>query len=158
MVWIKSCPYWSWPDFHSRRIAWHCLAQTYPPRRIVLYPVLSLSTWWKLPRDGCSSCQSTMPWCWNMLENILGSGTTSTPCRHYLRRQGKIMATKACRMRQGKKTVKWIYVNPFIVNGMDLGVHYWSNTILLHYITEPIGLPNSCDGCGSKLSIYHTID
>ena len=45
-----------------------------------------------------------------------------------------------------------------MVNGTDLGSQYWCDALFLRYLIDPTNLPNHCDGCNAKFSIFHTLD
>ena len=53
--------------------------------------------------------------------------------------------------------MKYIYLTPSKVNGTELGVHGWRNSLLLHYGIDPPNLPDHCSGYVSELLIFHAL-
>ena len=49
-------------------------------------------------------------------------------------------------------------VQPSTVNRKELGAQEWHYALFLQYGLDPPDLPNHCDGCTAKLSIYHALD
>ena len=57
-----------------------------------------------------------------------------------------------CRLRRATKTGAWLTVQPFTVNGIELGAQEWRDAAFLRYGLEPPDLPKNCDGCNAKFS------
>ena len=49
-------------------------------------------------------------------------------------------------------------MQPYTVNGTELGSQEWRDAFLLRYVFEPPDLPSHCDGCQAKFSISHDLD
>ena len=49
-------------------------------------------------------------------------------------------------------------VQPFTVNGTDLGAQEWRDSAFLRYGLEPLDLPKYCNGYNSRFSICHALD
>ena len=56
------------------------------------------------------------------------------------------------------KTGAWLMVKALILNRMELGAKEWRDALFLQYGLEPPDLPNYCDVCNTKFSIYHALD
>ena len=52
----------------------------------------------------------------------------------------------------------WLTVQPFIVNGKELGAQEWRDALFLRYDLEPPDLPTYCSGCNAKFMICHALD
>ena len=64
----------------------------------------------------------------------------------------------AHQLRQATKTGAWLTVQPSTVNGTDMGVQEWWDSLFLRYVLDPPDLSNYCDGCNAKFTICHTLD
>ena len=49
-------------------------------------------------------------------------------------------------------------MQPSTVNGTELEAQDWHDALFLQYGLEPPELPKYCDGCNSKLIIFHALD
>ena len=49
-------------------------------------------------------------------------------------------------------------MQPSTVNETELGAQEWRDAIFLRYGIYPPDLPKYCDGCNTKLTIYHALD
>ena len=49
-------------------------------------------------------------------------------------------------------------VPPSTVDGTELGVQDWRDSLFLCYGTETPDLPYHCDGCGAAFTICHALD
>ena len=56
---------------------------------------------------------------------------------------------------QVTKTGAWLTVQPFTVNGAELGVQEWQDALFLKYGLDPSHLPKICDFCNATFSIFH---
>ena len=56
------------------------------------------------------------------------------------------------------KTGAWLTVQPFTVNGTDLGAQEWRDALFLRYVLDPPDLPEYCDGCNAKFTFCHALD
>ena len=54
--------------------------------------------------------------------------------------------------------VAWLSVLPSTVNGAELGVQEWRDSLFVGYGIEPPDLPSYCDGYGAAFSICHALD
>ena len=54
--------------------------------------------------------------------------------------------------------VAWLSVLPSTVNGAELGVQEWRDSLLLRYDIKPPEFPSHCDSCGAAFSICHFLD
>ena len=62
------------------------------------------------------------------------------------------------RLRQATKTGAWLTLQPFTVNGTELGKQEWHDALFMRYGLEPPDLPTYCDGRNAKFIICHTLD
>ena len=60
---------------------------------------------------------------------------------------GWIMRTGVC-----------LSVLPFTVNGSELWVQEFRDSLLLRYVIDPPKLTRHCDGCGAEFDIFHDLD
>ena len=44
------------------------------------------------------------------------------------------------------------------INGTELGVQEWIDSLFMCYGIKPPDLPSHCEGCGAAFSIYHALD
>ena len=58
----------------------------------------------------------------------------------------------------GTKTGVWLTMLPSTVNGTELGVHEWRDTIFLRYSIDTPDLTYHCGGCNSALYICHGLE
>ena len=65
---------------------------------------------------------------------------------------------RARRLRRATKIGDWLTVQPFTVNGTELGAQEWRDALFLWYVLEPPDLPTHCDGCHTKFLISHILD
>ena len=49
-------------------------------------------------------------------------------------------------------------MQPYTVNGTELGAHEWRDALFLRYGLDPPDLPTHCDGYHVKFMISHTLD
>ena len=49
-------------------------------------------------------------------------------------------------------------MQPYKVNGTELGAQEWHDYLFLRYGLDPPDLPYCCDGCNAKLTICHALD
>jgi hypothetical protein len=47
---------------------------------------------------------------------------------------------------------------PSTLNGTELSVQEFGDTLLLHHVQIPGDLPSHCDGCGVKFGVRHTLE
>ena len=64
----------------------------------------------------------------------------------------------ACQLRWATKTGEWLTVHPSTVNGTELGVQEWRDSLFQRYGLEPPELPHYCNVCNSTFSICHALD
>ena len=64
----------------------------------------------------------------------------------------------ARRLQRATKTGVWQTVQPSMVNGTELGVQEWLDSLFLRYGLDPPDLPHYCDSCNAKFSICHALD
>ena len=57
-----------------------------------------------------------------------------------------------------QQTGAWLPVIPSIVNGTELGVQEWRDSLFMRYGIKPPDLMSHCYGCGVDFSIYHALD
>ena len=64
----------------------------------------------------------------------------------------------ARQMRRATKTGAWLTVQPYRVNGTDLGAQEWRDSLFLRYGLDPPDLPTHCNGCQAKFLISHALE
>ena len=64
----------------------------------------------------------------------------------------------ARRMGRIQRTGAWLSVIPSTVNGTELGVQEWRESLFLCYIINPPDMPFHCDGCLVSFSICHSLE
>ena len=62
------------------------------------------------------------------------------------------------RLRRARKTGAWLTVQPYTVNGTELGAQEWRDAAFQRYGLDPPDLPKYCDGCNTRFSIYHALN
>ena len=60
-------------------------------------------------------------------------------------------------LQRARKTGACLTVHPSTVNGNELGVQEWRDSLFLSYGLEPPDLPRYCNGCNAKYTIFHTL-
>ena len=64
----------------------------------------------------------------------------------------------ARRLRRATKTGAWLKVQPYTVNGTDLGAQEWRDALFLWYGLDPPDFTKYCNDCNAKFTICHTLD
>ena len=61
-------------------------------------------------------------------------------------------------MRRITRMWEWLSVLLYTINGIELGVQEWRDSLFLRYGIDPLELLYHCNGCGAAFSIYHALD
>ena len=64
----------------------------------------------------------------------------------------------ARRLRRSTKTMAWLMVRPSTVNGTEISVQEWQDSLFLRYSLEPPYLPHYCNDCNATFSIRRSLD
>ena len=64
----------------------------------------------------------------------------------------------ARRLQRATNTGAWLTVQPSTVNRTELGAQEWSDALFLRYGLESPDLPNYCDSCNAKFTIFHELN
>ena len=64
----------------------------------------------------------------------------------------------ARQLQRATKTGDWMTVQPYRVNGTELGSQEWCDALFLQYGLETPDIPKYCDSCNAKFTICHTLD
>ena len=64
----------------------------------------------------------------------------------------------ARRLRRATKTGAWLKVQPYTVNGTELGAQEWRDALFLWYGLDPPDFTKYCNGCNAKFTICHALD
>ena len=62
------------------------------------------------------------------------------------------------RMKRIHSTGAWLSVLPSTVNGTDLEVQEWRESLFLRYSIDPPDLPDHYNSCGAAFSICHALE
>lgn len=55
------------------------------------------------------------------------------------------------------KISSWLNVLSLSRHGFNLSAHEFRDALAVHYKKPILGLPSTCDGCGSDFSLCHTL-
>ena len=58
---------------------------------------------------------------------------------------------------RGKDTGRWLSITPSTVNGTELSMQEFRDSLLLRYARSPPDLPSECDGCGKECTVRHAL-
>ena len=94
------------------------------------------------PREGHTAVRKRNE---NRAEEALTATITGTPVQGIRR------------LRRVTMTGDWLRLQPSTVNGTDMGVQKWRDSLFLRYGLDPPDLPNYCDRCNTKFSICHAL-
>ena len=75
----------------------------------------------------------------------------------FLRRQELAGVQERDRLRRAMRNREWISAVPHCLNGTELSWEECRDNLRLRYGLMPQDIPATCDGCGKKFSIEHTL-
>ena len=64
----------------------------------------------------------------------------------------------ARQMQRVTKTEAWMTVQPYRVNGTELGLQEWCDALFLQYGLETPDIPKYCDSCNAEFTIFRALN